>query len=506
MLPHVNWGDLFFDLFYVAGAYNLGNILLNSPTFEGLLYFCGAFFAIMWMWLDKMFFDSRFAIEDDLWHRIFEVANLTCVATAILHIRPVDVFSDIENSVSMFAFTLSLCTFTIISGFRYLEVMLWGVGERPLLKYVGRRDLTFRIIPFVVYASACIYAGVHYFGDNDDGTKEDDHHDDHRFMAEAKEDSYYYSSSGLTERQKNIPIWLVLSGPFFYSTMMYIVYIHFIPKDFKSITIPMNIDFSIHRYGEWTMLMLGESILSLLIVEVTEERDYYITFFAGIMSVILLQYLHFRSQPHHADGHAMRRDRKAGFLFTTMQQFYSASLVVVGVSYKMFLYEYTYAEDSHRRLTDAFGRELAGGGASQFDTEDRRQRTANLFTGAMCVAWVSSDIMLLAHRGINDSVNRCYCEAGRSVKKMRVLLIVLRIGLILFMGSIGKVDTDPVKVVFAGMAAIIGQVALRVLGDTVFPKEKVHVIGSDGKEMEEEDEPWPNVTHARVVSSEKQDP
>jgi len=31
----------------------------------------------------------------------------------------------------------------------------------------------------------------------------------------------------------------------------------------KQFSVPTNIDFTIHRYGEWTMLMLGEDILSL---------------------------------------------------------------------------------------------------------------------------------------------------------------------------------------------------------------------------------------------------
>lgn len=30
VLPHINWGDLFFDLFYVAAAYNLGSLLISA--------------------------------------------------------------------------------------------------------------------------------------------------------------------------------------------------------------------------------------------------------------------------------------------------------------------------------------------------------------------------------------------------------------------------------------------------------------------------------------------
>ena len=89
----------------------------------------------------------------------------------------------------------------------------------------------------------------------------------------------------------------------------------------------MNINFCIHRYGEWTMLMLGESIMSLLIVDVPkEDGDYFATFYCGLLTVILLQVLHFRSQPHLADQHATRRDKTAGVWWNVFQYIYSMAL------------------------------------------------------------------------------------------------------------------------------------------------------------------------------------
>jgi len=61
----------------------------------------------------------------------------------------------------------------------------------------------------------------------------------------------------------------------------------------------MNIAYCIHRYAEWTMLMMGESVLSLLIVPLVEKDIlvYLQIFYCGILSISILQYLHFRSQP-----------------------------------------------------------------------------------------------------------------------------------------------------------------------------------------------------------------
>ena len=75
--PVVNWGDLFFDLFYVGAAYNLSYIIVYEPTQqEGLLYFLGAFLPVMILWMDKTFYDARFFTHDDLLHRGFEILTL----------------------------------------------------------------------------------------------------------------------------------------------------------------------------------------------------------------------------------------------------------------------------------------------------------------------------------------------------------------------------------------------------------------------------------------------
>jgi len=121
ILPHINWGDLFFDLFYVAAAYNLSYVLLYSPNAEGFLYLLGLFGPILLEWFQRTFFDARFAygkyisvgemyrvvlyyvltliisslfdgklLGDDPFHHLFQVFHLCFLATAVVHIRPVE--------------------------------------------------------------------------------------------------------------------------------------------------------------------------------------------------------------------------------------------------------------------------------------------------------------------------------------------------------------------------------------------------------------------------------
>ena len=86
------------------------------------------------------------------------------------------------------------------------------------------------------------------------------------------------------------------------------------------------------------MLMLGESIFSLLIVDVQDKGlDFYLVFYFSLLTVILLQLLHFQSQPHEAELHAVRRDKNRGMLWALLHNVYSLSLVIMGASFTSFL-------------------------------------------------------------------------------------------------------------------------------------------------------------------------
>jgi hypothetical protein len=255
------------------------------------------------------------------------------------------------------------------------------------------------------------------------------------------------------------------------------------------------------------MLMLGESVLSLLIVEVSGQADYYKSFFSGIVSITLLQFLHFRSQPHHPDDHAMRRSRKAGFAFSNLMTVYSAALVVLGTSYKMILYEYVYEESGIRRrsLFPMASRWLASGGdTSGLDPEERRQRIAHFFCFSMALVFLCSDTMILVHRGIEDNLGRCRFTHTGSLKVISLILVLLRVGLIVFIATLSQYCTEPVSIAFIGLLAIMSQVGLRFVGSSIFESKSEHehpspeLDASDYDSSEEASLKWPNVTQARV--------
>mmetsp|Transcript_20268 Transcript_20268/g.30429 ORF Transcript_20268/g.30429 Transcript_20268/m.30429 type:complete len:631 (-) Transcript_20268:348-2240(-) len=503
VLPHVNWGDLFFDLFYVAGAYNLSYIIKSDPSPIGLLYVLGCFAPLMnCFWTQKLFYDGRFQLPDDILHVILEVLQLCFLATAVLHIRPVAYMSHVSSEPDMFAFCIA-CWLSVVQGLILnLEIKFWGVNGQLCAKYQAVTSMIEKIPGLLFITAATIYSGYLYYGNNgndggeygygdgSNGTALDssygDYGDDNGRLLGAE--SNEFENKGVY----HLPMILMLCGGYAPLISIYPVnYIRGRGGNFKDFTVPMNITYTIHRFGEWTMLMLGESVLSLLIVEISDGvPEFYFTFYVGIVSVILLQYLYFKSQPHHADGHALRRSRLGGTAYAWLIQIYSVALIIVGVSYKMLLNEYQYemkeADEvvydttnySKSSSSSILGRLLAGGDSeSKYKMEDRRQRIAYFFCASLSVVFACLDLMNLAHNGIKPSTDRCRRnDPTRSFRISAVFfVVVLRVVIILFTATACFYVTEPEFVALVGLAAICMQVLIRFLGSFFFPSlHKIH--------------------------------
>lgn len=251
------------------------------------------------------------------------------------------------------------------------------------------------------------------------------------------------------------------------------------------------------------MLCLGESLLSLLIVDTSDSTGYYVAFYSGVLTIILGQLLHYRSQPHHADDHAMRRNKNAGIAWNQVNQIYSAALICIGVAFQLFVQEYSYEE--RRRLLedelvfDITPRWLAGGGGSKFSEEERQQRSANLFCASLATVWLCSDLMLILHHGLGEMRGRCRCKYTKKFNVRGSILIFIRLCLLVFIATLSQWETDPDHVAVIGLAGVFTQLLLRVFGSVFFPSEQVHAFdgGPGANETEDpEENKWPNVTHA----------
>ena len=75
--------------------------------------------------------------------------------------------------------------------------------------------------------------------------------------------------------------------------------------DVRSWYVPANIDYLIHRYGEFVMLMIGEGVLSLLIIETVEAKKYYAAVIFGLLTMIFIHVLKSESEPTESSEHAL---------------------------------------------------------------------------------------------------------------------------------------------------------------------------------------------------------
>lgn len=186
------------------------------------------------------------------------------------------------------------------------------------------------------------------------------------------------------------------------------------------------------------MLMLGESILSLLIVnDITEHKTYrskyYSAFYAGVLSTILLALLFYKSQPDIPDHHATRRTRNSGFLYAWIIQLYSAALIIVGVSYKMILTEYTdeYAAKSQKEETTSSTPYhvrilVAEEDSSYYMTkEEKHSKIVGIFGLGLGFSFIFLNIMLILHNGFTSFHDRCMSSKTGHVSYFAPSLLVI---------------------------------------------------------------------------------
>lgn len=167
-----------------------------------------------------MSFDSRFFTRDDMWHRVYEFAVLVVLATAVLHIRPVRILSDAENTIDMFVYCLSIAIGNSLSIGRMVEILISVEGE-PAAKVVARRDIVMLLGSTSFFLAAAVVAGVKYYDGHGSsssyatdeahpeygGYDTANHTDDHdRFLAGAAESPYEPVGHFDT------PVWLVIIG------------------------------------------------------------------------------------------------------------------------------------------------------------------------------------------------------------------------------------------------------------------------------------------------------
>jgi hypothetical protein len=218
--------------------------------------------------------------------------------------------------------------------------------------------------------------------------------------------------------------------------------------------------------------------LSLLIVDADEEKEYYVTFFCGILTVLLFHQLHYRSQPHNPNHHATRRNKDAGIWWTIVNAIYSASLIAVGVSFKLFMKSFQESNTRGLHEHQESQRDLLDGSYES-------QGPAHLFSASMAIAFCCLDLMSLLHRGLQASINRCHCKYTKKKNFLGIWITIGRICLILFIATLSQYVTSPKILSILGLMGVLSQLMIRRLGHVAFlAREELDALIHDKQEKE----------------------
>jgi len=244
--------------------------------------------------------------------------------------------------------------------------------------------------------------------------------------------------------------------------------------DVRKYIIPFNVDYTIHRYGEWTLLMIGEGILSLLIVETAEVKDYYLITTFGVLTVIFIQVLKFESEPHNAENHALLRSAANAGCYMYLVELLSMALIVFGVTYKVFLKDVVRdAEDDYGSDYD-YGKATRRLGATPVITQEA---SAAVFSVSLGVVILTLEAMMWTHSGIKKSFENLMHRTSNGKKKPRYAVIciqLLKVAIILFTVTLSRWTVEPETLTICGCGAVLGVAIVRIL--TYFLVHRSEVI------------------------------
>ncbi len=80
---HASWGELFFDLVFVAAIAELAHNLGGDLSAGGFLRFVALFVPIWWMWVGYTFYDDRFDTDDAVYRLLMLTGMLAIAALAV---------------------------------------------------------------------------------------------------------------------------------------------------------------------------------------------------------------------------------------------------------------------------------------------------------------------------------------------------------------------------------------------------------------------------------------
>lgn len=355
--PDVDWGDLFFDLLSVAAVFKLGHLLSEDIIYEQHWRPLFRFMAIIWSlaltWYQKMQLRARFEYTD-MCHLLVQTAEFLLVALSIAylpsenkHTEHIDVME--EHRYHATGFSLCMMGYFLVQSGRWIEIyraracteLSPGAGSYAQTELVS------------TLGTACLYLVAAVAN----------------LTVEVHEERYFLRITYVAMLWTAGVVWAMLLQWYAYVVIPRKLTAEFGPviakKKLQNFRVPMSIPYVIHRFGEWIMYLLGEGVLSILILDIsmTQFWDLEVAFM-GLLIIVMINFQIFTTYPADPEKHAMERSDKTGLKYAFVIMFILPNILIWSVVGINVLIKLTHdadvdLEESQHRLHRALSSEYS---------------------------------------------------------------------------------------------------------------------------------------------------
>ena len=438
----------------------------------GVLYMTAIFVTTFNLWWKDTVFRASFE-SSDATHRVIDLVQYCFIVIAAGNILPLHVYIEPGSFWSPASFIVPVLVCSIIYWLRWLELAL--VSHKVSVRRQSASQVIDQFGTLALLTAAVVMCGVLMLpgadasmdadadgsGSHGDGSVSDSGSGSYgvsmgRRLSTSSSASSSGSSSGSAGGSLEyvdlsifsaIPLVLILSSHYQSARIMWKMWRpRMLPKSERDRFVrmwpreatrhPINVEFVTHRYNEFMMLMLGETVLQLVIADVpTSPLEHYVSIVAGFVTILTVLHAYQITEPHHADGHATRRSIFAGVTHTLLLTYRAIATMIVGVSIKLVLYAPVVPDAGASRMADL----------------------RMLHSGSLVASVVLQMLMTTTHAGL-----RAHLNASRA-QPVRLLILALRILVLGGMFAVAIVEMQPWAFALVQAAAALVQWGLLFL-------------------------------------------
>lgn len=274
------WSELFYDLVFVAALIKLANMIKHGGIGLDTLGLCFLlWFSLCVMWTSFTLFNTRFEIVDEV-HSLLQWVHMAGVVgmTSVCEGSVAQVIDKLWLFVAAFLVARAALILSYLSAYFDATASDGGATRRTCLIFVASGCLT-----------CCMISPLAFLPVSETQTPDG-------------------NTGGRVLTSWAIVLWIAVLLIDQVGTTMVL---------WRCNTLPIDVSHLSSRYAELVMLVLGESIVSLLLTPIkTLNVEHYAALGIGFHIAWNVKLYYFMTQPWDASKHAMRQNRYRGFTWS----------------------------------------------------------------------------------------------------------------------------------------------------------------------------------------------